>query len=178
MRFFARTPPPILFSAFVFALAAGLAAPPKAWAAAGADSDEISGHLGSSLPNQIEGVTEILPVFGFRYMYPFGGGFGGEVGLENVHAKGVDFTSATFDVRGDVDLGDRMMAVGYGGATFNYYSPVNQSDRIAEWGGNVGGAFMLGVTDNLWLRSDLRLSFNPGSSLYIGFGLAFRLSGT
>lgn len=143
--------------------------------AAGDGTDEISGHLGSMLPNQIEGVTEILPIFGFRYAHSVASGLSIEGGLENAHAKGVDFTAATFDLRGDIPLGDQMFALLYGGLTFNYYSKINTQDRQSEWGGNVGGALLAGITETLAVRADLRMSASPGTSLYLGFGLAFRL---
>jgi hypothetical protein len=142
------------------------------------DSDEISGHLGYLLPNQITGVTEVMPVFGFRYAYPLATAFDLESGIENTHADGVDFTSLTVDLRGEFEPVPQFLAVFYAGASFYWYIPSGQTDRQTDWGGNAGLALMTGLTDTLWLRGDLKFNANPGTSLYIGFGLAFRTNGT
>lgn len=138
------------------------------------ESDEFGIYFGNFLPNQIEGVTEMLPVFGLRYAYPIAPAFAIEGGLANSHAKGIDFTALTVDFRADVELAAQVMALAYGGLTFDYYIPNGRTDRTSGWGGNVGGGVEMGVTDNLWLRGDMAFSANPGTALFFGLGLALR----
>ena len=139
-------------------------------------SDEFSGHLGYLLPNQIDGVTEILPVFGLRYAYPAAPAVSIEGGAENSHASGVDYTTLTLDLRGELEPMQHFLALFYGGVNFHWYAPVGKSDRQTDWGGNLGGGLMMKVTDTVWLRGDLRFDANPGTALYFGFGIAFRES--
>ncbi len=139
----------------------------------GGGADDISLYIGSMLPNQIDGVAEILPVFGGRY--GFGTNIGTfEVGGANTHAAGVDFTTISGSLRGDIDLGDGMTGIIYAGADWNYYVPEGATERQSETGFHIGtGALML-VSNTLWLRSDLKFMGGPGTSLYLLFGILFR----
>ncbi len=137
--------------------------------------DDFSFFVGHMLPNQIEGVTEILPVFGGRYA--FAGSFGAlEVGGQNSHAQGVDFTTLTVDVRGEIPVAQGISGLIYAGPVLNYYSQKNTSNRLTEYGLEVGVGAMMLVSDTLWLRGDLKFMGGPGTSLYLLFGLAFRTS--
>lgn len=137
--------------------------------------DDVSLFLGSMLPNQIDGVTEILPVFGGRY--GLGSRLGTiEFGLGNSHAEGVDFSTLSMSLRGDVPVGDGLEGLIYGGVDFNWYRPVEQTDRKSETGFHIGTGAMLMVSDSLWLRTDLKFMGGPGTSLYLLFGLLFRNS--
>ncbi len=80
--------------------------------------NDLSLYLGSMLPNQIDGVTEILPVFGGRYSIATQAG-SVEMGLANTHAMGVDFTTAELSLRGDVPVGEGMTGIIYGGIDLN-----------------------------------------------------------
>lgn len=139
----------------------------------GSDSDDISLYIGSMLPNQIDGVTEILPVFGGRY--GFGTNIGTfEVGGANTHAEGVDFTTISGSLRGDFDLGDGMTGLIYGGLDWNYYVPAGATERQSETGLHIGTGAMMLVSNTLWLRSDLKFMGGPGTSLYLLFGILFK----
>lgn len=137
-------------------------------------SDEIGLYLGEQLPSGIDNVAEILPLFGFRY------GIGTsklgiiDLGLFNSHAHGIDFSTAEVSLRGDVPLGPGLEGLYYGGADFNYYKPVNQEERKSVFGYHVGAGAMMSVTDNLWIRGDLKLLGSPGTSLLLLFGFVFR----
>lgn len=145
--------------------------------ASGTYGDEISLHVGSLLPNQIEGVTEILPVFGGRY--GLGTSFGVvELGISNVHAQGVDFTTFTGSLKGETFLADQIHGIVYGGLDFNYYRPIDQSDRKTATGVHIGTGLMMHIASTLWLRSELKFMAGPGTSLYLGFGVVFRSAGS
>lgn len=162
-----------------FALGAILASPfiANAQEQTSSGGNEISLHTGSLLPNQIDGVTEILPVWGARY------GLGTQLGVvelggSNVHAQGVDFTTLTASLRGDVPLADQIQGIIYGGLDFNWYRPEAESERKSVTGVHVGTGLMMHVADTFWLRSELKFMGGPGTSLYIGFGVVFRAPGS
>ena len=139
----------------------------------GSNPDEISLYLGSMLPNQIPGVTEILPVAGGRYgigtrlgTFEFGGA--------NSHASGIDFTTFEADLRGDFPVAEGLLGIGYGGFDYNWYSPIGSSNRQSETGFHVGVGAMMLASNTLWLRTDLKFMGGPGTSLYLLFGFVFR----
>lgn len=134
---------------------------------------EISLFLGSMLPNQIDGVTEILPVFGGRYSFAAFAGMA-ELGLSNSHAEGVDFTVVDASMRGDLPAMDDFGASIYGGLNFSFYRPVTANDRTTETGIHLGAALMMHASDTLWFRTDLKFMANPGTSLLLLFGIVFR----
>jgi hypothetical protein len=137
--------------------------------------DDISLFVGSMLPNQIDGVTEILPVFGGRY--GFGTKIGTfEVGGANSHAEGIDFTTIEGSLRGDFDLGDGMSGLFYGGMDLNWYIPTGATERQSETGFHIGTGAMMSVSENLALRADLKFMGGPGTSLYLLLGVIFRSS--
>lgn len=137
---------------------------------------EISLFVGSLLPNQIDGVTEILPLFGGRYGLSMWGVMT-EATVFNSHAEGVDFTRFSYSARADLPAIDQFVGLIYGGLDFNYYRPVTASERQTETGLHVGAGIMMHASDTLWLRSDLCFSASPGTSLSLLFGLVFRPGG-
>lgn len=146
----------------------------RAQAGGAEGGDEVSIYLGSMLPNQIEGVTEILPVFGGRYGMSTASVGVFEVGLSNSHAEGVDFTTLSGSLRADLPSIDQFVGTVYGGIDVNYYRPVNSTERRTETGLHVGTGLLVHISDTLWLRSDLKFSVSPGTSLSILFGFVFR----
>lgn len=143
-------------------------------AATATSGSEISLFVGSLLPNQIEGVTEILPVFGGRYGFKTGSFGVVELGLSNSHAQGVDFSTFSGSLRADLPPIDQFTGFFYGGLDFNYYRPVNSDSRKSETGLHVGTGLTVHMSDSLWLRSDLNFMVQPGTSLSILFGLVYK----
>lgn len=140
------------------------------------DGSDVQLLIGSMLPNQIDGVAEILPVFGGRYGYSLGGATL-ELGGFNSHAEGVDFTTVELSARGDVPVAPGIVGGIYAGADWNYYSGKDQTNRVSENGLHFGAAAMMLVSNTLWLRTDLKFMGGPGTSLYLLFGLMFKSSG-
>jgi hypothetical protein len=140
----------------------------------GSSGSDLSLHMGYLLPNQIDGVTEILPVYGARYAFGLGSVGSLELGFGNSHAEGVDFTTFTASLRGDVPVAPDIAGIFYGGVDEVWYRPVTDETRKLETGVHFGTGVMFKVTNTLWLRTDLKFMGGPGTSLYLGFGLAFR----
>lgn len=135
--------------------------------------DDVSLFIGSMLPNQIDGVTEILPVFGGRYGLSTSAGFV-DFGLANTHAEGVDFTTLSLSLRGEIPAGDGISGIVYAGADLNWYAPMHSESRKTDTGLHIGAGAMMLVTESFWLRSELKFMGGPGTSLYLLFGAVFR----
>ncbi len=139
-----------------------------------ADGSEISLYLGSMLPNQIDGVTEILPIFGGRYGISTASAGVLEFGLSNIHAEGVDFTTLSVSLRADLPAIDQFVGIFYGGLDLNYYRPATASSRTTETGLHIGTGLMMHTTDTLWFRTDLKFMASPGTSLSLLFGIVLK----
>jgi len=137
---------------------------------------DVSLFVGHMLPNQIDGVTEILPIFGGRYTYGTSAG-DFEFSLENAHAEGVSWTSLGLSLRGEGPLAPGISALLYGGPSVHYFRPAGDTIRHFDFGVHFGIAGLMLVGDTLWVRSDLKFLGGPGTALYLNIGLMFRTSG-
>ncbi len=134
---------------------------------------EFNLQTGPTLPDQIQGVTEILPTWGFFYKIPMAGA-GLEFGLLDSHANGVDFTTLPIRGRFDIPIDSGFSALLFVGPEVNYYSEAGSSNRLTVVGFHAGAGAMYHIVETLWLRVDMKYSVNPGDSLYFGFGFSFR----
>ncbi|MCM2282752.1 MAG: hypothetical protein NDI61_13005 [Bdellovibrionaceae bacterium] len=169
-----------LFAVFVASTPAHAQAPE-----AGAESSapalspwgsEYSFHAGSLLPNQIDGITEIMPFVGLRYATSLNYG-SIELGVSNSHAHGADYTFMTASFRGELAPMPDIATVFYAGPDFHYFRPTNNIGRRSETGLHVGSGMMMHLGGPFWLRADMKFNMHPGTALYIGFGFALRTSG-
>ena len=134
---------------------------------------EFNIQTGPMLPDQIHGVTEILPTWGFFYKVPMAGA-GLEFGLLNSHSNGLDYTSLPIRGRFDISIDHYMTALAFAGPEINYYTEANSSNPMTVVGFHAGGGLMYHVLETLWFRFDMKYSVNPGDALYFGFGFSFR----
>lgn len=162
----------IYLSAFIIAFLA-----PEPSRADTAGSDEIQFFVGQQLPAGIVGVDDMLPVFGGRYGVATNTLGLAEIGLFNTHALGVDFSTLELSLQGNLPMSAGLEGLFYGGVDLNYYREVGAVDRKTEFGYHAGAGAMIMLTDNLWLRSDLKFMIGPGTSLYLLFGFVFRSGG-
>ncbi len=129
-------------------------------------------HIGSLLPNQIEGIEEILPRWGMRYGLRTGRGFI-EGGAEFSKALGARFSTLSISLRGDIPVQTLVAQVFIGMDLHQVVAPT-ATETTYLGGGHVGGGIMALIGGDVWFRSDMKFSINPGTSLYIGFGFIFR----
>ncbi len=131
-------------------------------------------HLGSFLPNQIDGITEILPMWGVRYGLKTKRGFI-EGGADFSKAMGTRFSSLSLSVRGDIPV---QSLVGHVSVGINMHQVIPPGTEHTTYlgGGHVGGGIMALIGNDVWFRTDMKFNVNPGTSLYIGFGFIFRFS--
>ena len=134
---------------------------------------ELNIQAGPNLPDQIQGVTEIMPTWGLLYKIPMAGA-GLEFGLFDSHANGVDYTSLPIRGRFDIPIDVGLNALIYAGPEINYYTQVNTTDRLTIVGFHAGAGAMYHILETLWFRFDMKYSVNPGDALYFGFGFTFR----
>lgn len=137
---------------------------------------DFSLFVGYMLPDHIDGVTEILPLFGGRYTYGWPAG-AIEFSLENSQAEGVSWTSFGMSLRGEAPLAHGISALLYGGPSFHYFRPAGDTVRHGDVGVHFGIAGLMLISDTLWLRSDLKYLGGPGSALYLNIGFMFRSLG-
>lgn len=166
----------MIFAVFALSTAPVHAQDEKADAGAGGGETSKFGnmygiHTGPLLPNQIPGMTEIMPLWGIRYGIPVRKGTL-ETGIASARAKGVEYYNGSVSIRGDYNIDD-LFALVYAGLDTHYYSP-NGSPFTMYFGAHVGGGFAAHLGDLLWFRSDMKFNVNPGTALYIGFGLEWR----
>ncbi len=146
--------------------------PPEGGANAQPIGSEFGVHTGPMLPNQIEGMSEIQPLWGLRYGIPSGKGFL-EFNLMNSRAEGVVYYNAAGSYRFDVTL-DEVTGFVYGGLDVHQWSsPPDDTTRVVP-GIHVGGGILMPLGDSLWFRSEMKFNMIPGTALYIGFGLVLR----
>jgi hypothetical protein len=138
-----------------------------------AGGSELSFHMGSILPNQIDGVTEILPAVGGRYGFPLNYG-AIELGFLNAHAYGVDYKLISASFRGEMTPMPDISTLFYIGPDFHNYLPLGETTRQSEWGFHVGTGVQMHMGGPFWLRGDMKFNMNPGTALSIGFGIAIR----
>lgn len=134
---------------------------------------EFGAHIGNILPNQVPGVTEIAPQWGLRGGYRLGPIAVAEVGGIAGKGEGVEWTNIHASIRFGVPI-ETLMGTFFLGGDVHSYEPEGKK-RKTFGGGHVGGGIMSLIADRLWFRADMKFNINPGTSLYIGAGLMFRL---
>lgn len=133
---------------------------------------EFGIHTGPLLPNQIDGMSEIQPMWGLRYGTSFKKGML-EASLANSRAEGVIYYNGFLSYRYDVTLEEVTGIIFAGLDLHQWSSPPDDSTRMVA-GGHIGGGMMLPIGDAMWFRSEMKFNLNPGTALYIGFGLVLR----
>ncbi len=129
--------------------------------------------MGTFLPDQIKDVTEIQPFWGGRFAWPTTGRASLELRATNSTAKGVQYNVASVSFRSELPS-QLMDLLVYGGLDGHYFSTPNRESFVFVGGVHVGAGLTTLVGDILYFRTDMRFAFNPGASLYIGFGFVVR----
>ncbi|MBX3021717.1 MAG: hypothetical protein KF799_08590 [Bdellovibrionales bacterium] len=146
----------------------------SAAASPGADAPfEFGMHIGNLLPNQIAGVTEIMGLGGARMGFRLSPGSYLEGGFITGNGSGQQWKNAHVDVRMDVPV-ENLLGMAYIGADSVYYKGTSGGSRLI-FGGHVGGGVMAHLSGSAWFRGDMKFGFSPGTSLYFGFGIVWRL---
>lgn len=137
---------------------------------------EFGFHLGNLLPNQINGVSEIMGLGGARAGFRLSPGTYAEGGIIMGNGEGVQWKNIHTDVRMDVPI-ENIVGLATVGADAIYYKGNGMSATKLLFGGHVGGGVRAHISGNTWFRTDMKFSFGPGTSLYFGFGFEWRVGG-
>lgn len=162
----------------IFVVVMGLSLAPAAFAQAegstGGDAAfEFGFHLGNLLPNQINGVTEIMGLGGVRMGFRLAPQAYVEGGFIAGNGGGQEWKNAHVDLRMDIPV-ETLVALAYLGAD-SYYFKGPQTDTRLIFGGHVGGGVQAHLAGSAWFRGDMKFGFSPGTSLYLGFGIVWRI---
>jgi hypothetical protein len=133
---------------------------------------EIGFHLGDLLPNQIQGVSEIMSLGGIRGAYRFAQAGWIETGFMTGNEDGQTWRDLHGDLRMDIPVENLIAFATVGLDAVQYSGPTRSS--ILNLGGHVGGGIQVPIGGAFLFRSDMKFGFSPGTSLYIGFGLTWR----
>jgi hypothetical protein len=170
-----------MFVRFLCTLVLALLFTPFARAQDAAGADETGAnvryeggiHVGKLLPNQMPGLTEITGMGGVRGGYRLGNMVFGEGGFSMGKGHGAEIQNLALSIRMDVPV-ENIVGTMFIGPTLLYYK--GEHSRAKFYGSaHVGGGVMALIGGNVWFRSDMTFTVNPGTSLYIGFGFVFRL---
>lgn len=134
---------------------------------------ELGFHVGRLLPDQINGLTEIISGWGLRYGMKTARGFV-EAGTTFYNGEGTRYNSISISMRADIPV-ESMVAQVFAGLDLNQISTPLISEASYLGGGHVGGGILSLISGDVWFRADMKFNINPGASLYIGFGFIVRI---
>lgn len=132
-------------------------------------------NLGNLLPNQIPGLTEITGLGGMRAGFNVGERAFIEGGFATGKGEGAEWTNTYASFRLDMPV-ETLVGVAFLGFDATYYKGVGRTKKLFG-GGHVGGGLMALVGGAVWFRSNMKFTVNPGTSMYIDFGIVFRFPG-
>lgn len=144
-------------------------------AGAGASSGNmaVSIFTGPLLPNKIDGVTEIQSSWGGRYAQRTQGWFDFyEAGILFSNSKGVELYDVFFSAKVEVSAPSFITQVYAGLDYFMYEANTGEDDKV--FGLHIGTAFLIPINQEFFFRTDMKMNFEPGNSLFIGLGLETR----
>jgi hypothetical protein len=136
---------------------------------------EFGAFGGILLPYLIYGVEEIQPFAGARYAFPLSYGSVEAEGASS-NAKGVSYKLVTLSYRGEITPIPDVTTIFYIGPDFHYWRGTWDTNTYSQWGFHVGTGALLHIGGPVFARIDMRFNSNPGTSLYLTFGLSFRTS--
>lgn len=131
---------------------------------------------GRLLPNQIPGLTEILGLGGVRGGYRIGDMGFVESGVAVGSGFGASWTNAHLAARMEVPV-ETIVGIVFLGIDGVHYEGEGRSAKTFG-GGHVGGGVQAQLGGSVWFRSNMKFTINPGTSMYIDFGLMFRMPGS
>ncbi len=139
---------------------------------------------GSFLPYGIEGVRELLPIWGVRLGHSVSPTLALEYDLDIAHAKGVSYYLAYFSLRHDFVVGDALPLFVLIGVDAHYYKrkstigsvtgTVTDFDYRLSTGWHTGFGTETLIYGDLYFRGDVRMGFSPGRQLSANLGITYR----
>lgn len=134
---------------------------------------EAGALIGSLLPNQISGITEIMGLGGARVGYRLNSSVMGEAGAVMGNGHGAQFKDVFMSFRVDVPV-ENLVGILYVGPDLVYFRGNGSKKDAIQIGGHVGGGVMAHAGGSLWVRADMKFNVKPGTSMYLSLSLMFR----
>lgn len=134
---------------------------------------EFGFHLGQLLPNQIEGVSEIMSLGGVRGGMRIAKQGWFEAGFMMGNEDDQTWREITTSIRMDIPVENLVGIASIGLDVLQYRGP-GQSLTFGI-GGFAGGGIQTSIGGPLLFRAEMLFGFNPGTTLYLGFGFTYRL---
>ena len=145
----------------------------------------LSLSTGSLLPYGIEGVRELLPIWGMRFGHSIGDNMSFEYNLMAANAKGVSYYIGYVSWRTDFEIENSLPLFFLIGGDAHFYK---RRDTYGEITGNLteydfrfASGWHLGfgsetkLSESLRARTDFRLGLGPGTQLIVTLGLIYYL---
>lgn len=137
---------------------------------------EFGVHTGNILPNQIDGVTEVTSLWGIRGGWRTSKKSFIELGAMTGKESGSTISNIHLSSRTEMQL-DRSLFTQVFVGLDTTITQAEGSDKETDGGMHLGGGIMNHISEEMWLRVDMKYNFNPGTSLYFGVGLMMRFAG-
>lgn len=155
----------LLFSIFsVSAWAQDQAAISPAW--------EVGALVGRLLPNQVDGVTEVMSLGGVHLGYRLSPMVYAQGHLHTGNGEDQTWRNLGLSLRMDQPLEDFLVSVYAGGQST--LSAGHGTKEKNELGAFVGGSLLASTGGPTWLKLDMNFGFGPGTTLFISLGLLLR----
>lgn len=129
--------------------------------------------IGSLLPNQVSGVTEIMGLGGARVGYRLNSSVVAEAGAVMGNGHGAQYKDLFMSFRVDVPV-ENLVGIMYVGPDFVYFKGNGNPKDTMQIGGHVGGGILAHAGGSLWIRTDMKFNVKPGTSMYLNLALMFR----
>jgi hypothetical protein len=154
------------------AIAQGQQQEDSSTAASESGSAEIGILVGSLLPNQISGVTEITGLGGIRSGFRIAKEGWAEAAIVSGNAHGQSWHNLGVDVRMDIPV-ENLVGLAYIGLDLTEFSGPGASAQV-DFGGHVGGGIQAHLGGQVWTRADMKFGFSPGTSMMISLAFIWR----
>ncbi len=145
---------------------------------------DLGVKTGSFLPYDIEGVRELLPVWGIKMGHDVSRTLALEYDLDIANAKGVQYFLAYFSLRHDFVVGDVLPLFFTLGVDAHYYKRKDTygeiTGRLTEYSHQFSTGWHLGfgtetlVYGDIFFRTDFRMGFSPGRQLLVSLAGVYR----
>lgn len=142
---------------------------------------EAGFFCGPFLPNQIPGISELMPLCGARVGLKVNENTWMEPSFLSGSGHAQQYRIASLGFRTDMAYDDIIASL-YAGPSIHFATqPLVDAagNSIGDQtniyiGGHLGGSLWAKINDVFYFRSDMSFYLSPGTSLYIGFGVVFR----
>lgn len=139
---------------------------------------------GSFLPYGIEGVRELLPIWGLKFGHSVSPTLALEYDLDMAHAKGISYYLAYVSLRHDFVVEDALPLFLLIGVDAHYFKRKNSIGSITgtvtdfdyrlSTGWHTGFGTETLIYGDLYFRGDVRMGFSPGRQLTATLGITYR----